>query len=171
MKNASLNKNLNEKLKEKSNYKSPRSRDKIRTKKCQILQAWESGERDIRLIALELISTPSYVASVLQAQGLIQGYQDLYTSSRNALNIYTQDLEERIGFKDMECARRGVAKLEEAYHGLGEMKDRAGQHHFMALSLMMFNRARYSGKISEANLYRDWLIKHLMEVPNRKFNQ
>jgi hypothetical protein len=139
------------------------ARAKSPTKKEQILAAWESGDKDIRLLALDLDSTPSYVASVLQKSGFIEGYNDLYTSSRTALNIYAQDLGESIGFKDLEAAHHGVAKLEEAYHGLGEMKDRAGQHHFMALALIMFNRARFSRKLAEANLYREWLMKHLLE--------
>lgn len=138
------------------------------TKKEQILKAWYDGERDIRLLALDLNSTPSYVASVLQEAQLIEGYYDLYTSSRKPLNIYSQEMNERLGFKNIEIARRGVEKLEEAYHGLGEMKDRAGQHHFMMLSLIMFNRARFSGKLAEADLYRDWLVRHLMEEPNKR---
>jgi hypothetical protein len=137
------------------------------TKKNQILEAWRAGERDIRALALDLDSTPSYVASVLQTAHLIEGYHDLYTSSQDSANIYSQDLSERIGFKDMEAAQAGVRKLEEAYHGLGEMRDRAGQHHFMVLALVMYNRARFSRKLPEANLYRDWLLKHLMEEPKK----
>jgi hypothetical protein len=137
------------------------------TKKSRIYEAWLAGERDIRHLAFDLNSTPSYVASVLQQAHLIEGYYDLYTSSQKPLNIYVQDLDEKIGFKDIAAAQHGVAKLEEGYHGLGEMKDRAGQHHFMVLALTMFNRARFSGKLAEANLYRDWLMKHLMEEPRQ----
>jgi hypothetical protein len=135
------------------------------SKKSQILELWQAGQRDIRHLALDLDTTPSYVASVLQAAHLIEGYHDLYTSSRIPLNIYSEELTERLGYKDLESTRRSVERLEEAYHGLGEMKDRAGQHHFMALALTMYNRARFSGKLEEANLYREWLLKHLMEKP------
>lgn len=156
-------------LKTENAIQQTRQISKLRntTKKSQILEAWLAGDRDIRALALDLDSTPSYVASVLQSSGFIQGYHDLYTSTRMPLKIYSQDLNEKLSFKDSEAARHSVEKLEEAYHGLGEMKDRAGQHHFLTLALIMFNRARFSGKLSEANLFREWLLKYLMEEPQK----
>ncbi len=138
------------------------------TKKQQILEEWQSGRRDIRHLALDLDTTPSYVASVLQAAHLIEGYHDLYTSSQVPLNIYSGEMSERLSYKNVEAARHSVEKLEEAYHGLEEMKDRAGQHHFMSLALTIYNRARFSGKLEEAHIFRQWLLKHLMEEPINK---
>jgi hypothetical protein len=150
---------------QRRSFGSRRSRP---TKKSQIIELWQAGQRNIRLLALDLDSTPSYVGSVLQAAHLIQGYHDLYTSSQEPLNVYSEELTERLGYKNLEIARRSIEKLEEAYHGLGEMHDRAGQHHFMALALTMYNRARFAGKLEEANLYRQWLLKYLMEEPRRR---
>ena len=36
--------------------------------------------------------------------------------------------------------------------------DRAGQHHALLMALTMFDRARWSGKEPEADVFRRWLV-------------
>jgi hypothetical protein len=134
-----------------------------RSKKAGILERWGAGERDLRKLAREVESKPSYVASVLQAEGLLQGYHDLYTASGNAMNVYDGIFAGRLGYKDVKTAERGVTLIDRAYRELEAMGDRAGQHHCMVAALTMCNRARFSGKPSEGLVYRRWLLHRLTE--------
>jgi hypothetical protein len=134
-----------------------------KSKKTCILEAWNAGERDLRRLARGVDSKPSYVASVLQTEGLLQGYHDLYTASGNAMNIYDSLFAGRLGYRDVKTAERGVALIDRAYRELDELTDRAGQHHCMVAALTMCNRARFSGKLAEGLVYRRWLLHRLTE--------
>src|SRR5262249_62193734 len=60
---------------------SPRSSKPSKpSKKDQILELFRSGLGDVNDIALITRSRPSYVASVLQSEGEMSGYFDLYTT-------------------------------------------------------------------------------------------
>lgn len=134
------------------------------TKKMQILKHWHEGLRNIWDIALDIDSRPSYVASVLQEAGLIQGYYDLYNSPIHPINIYSEDFRGRLGFRDLETAERSVELIESTYQDLAELSDRAGQHHCLVTALTMYDRARFSGKVEEAEVFRRWLIKRINET-------
>ena len=134
---------------------------KLPTKKERIIFLWENGEHDIWQIAKSMESTPSYVASVLQDSGFINGYFDLYTSSIRTMNVYSEKFRGRLGFKDIETAQSSLKLIDETFEALGKVQDRAGQHHCMMVALTMFNRARSIGKIQEADIFRRWLIEHL----------
>lgn len=43
-------------------------------------------------------------------------------------------------------------------------KDRAGQHHALVMALTMFDRARWTGKTVEADIFRQWLQEQLNEA-------
>lgn len=146
-------------IRNKNDFRSP---SKAPSKKEQILELWDNGVRDLWHIALDLASQPSYVASVLQNAGKIHGYYDLYTSPDQPMNVYFETFRGKLGYRDMEAAQKSVRLLEELYYELLEMKDRAGQHHCLVTALTLFNRARYSGKIAESELFRSWIIGHMM---------
>jgi hypothetical protein len=67
----------------------------------------------------------------------------------------------QLGFKDEEVARRSVAAIDKAYQQFAAARDRAGQHHALSMALMMFDRARWTGKVREADVFRQWLVGHL----------
>lgn len=153
MKTQTENKNLN-------SFRG-RAQRRRQTKKSQILRLWHEGLRNIWDIAEDMGTRPSYVASVLQEAGLISGYYDLYNSPENPINIYTESFQGRLGFRDVPTAKRSVQLIDSNYQDLSEIQDRAGQHHCLVAALTMFNRARYSGKEEEADVFRQWLIEHI----------
>lgn len=133
------------------------------SKKERILRLFESGEKEIEKIASLIGSTPSYVGAVLAKKGLIENYFDLYTSTAVPLNVYTKYFRGQLGFKDVKTAQSGVKKLENLYRFFGNRQDRAGQHHTLEMALMMLDRARWTGKIAEAEVYRRWLVGKLSQ--------
>jgi hypothetical protein len=112
-------------------------------------------------------SRPSYIASTLQSAGLISGYYDLYTTPPQPLNIYFSELQGKLGFKNVNTARYSVDVLEGVYRRFANRQDRAGQHHCLATALTMFNRARFSGKMQEALIFKTWLMHKLNETEQR----
>jgi len=54
-----------------------------------------------------------------------------------------------------------VEALENAYQYFARIKDRAGQHHALEMSLTMLDRARWTSKLEEAEIYRRWLVSKL----------
>lgn len=66
------------------------SESEARSKKAQIIALYESGITDIARIVREVAARPSYVAQVLQREGLITGYFDLYTTTAREQNVYTR---------------------------------------------------------------------------------
>src|SRR5215204_6233259 len=109
----------------------------VQTKKEMILSLYEKGTTEIETIAAISGAKPSYVGSVLQKEGLIDNYFDLYTSTAYPMNIYSKHFTGKLGFKDVESAQRGVDVLETSYRYFDDQQDRAGQHHALEMALTM----------------------------------
>jgi hypothetical protein len=133
----------------------------VQSKKDMILSLWRSGVTEIETISTIAGARPSYVGSVLQKEGLIDNYFDLYTSTAVPMNVYSKFFQGRLGFKDVRTADRGVALLDGAYRYFDARQDRAGQHHALDMALIMLDRARWTGKLEEAEIYRRWLVQKL----------
>ncbi|MDQ3321404.1 MAG: hypothetical protein M3525_02935 [Acidobacteriota bacterium] len=133
----------------------------IQSKKAMILSLYNSGTKEIETIAAISGAKPSYVGSVLQKEGLIDNYFDLYTSNAHPKNVYSKHFQGKLGFKDVFTARRSVNNLEESYNFFADRQDRAGQHHALEMALTMLDRARWTGKLEEAEIYRRWLVNKL----------
>ncbi|MCA1625062.1 MAG: hypothetical protein LC778_14925 [Acidobacteria bacterium] len=131
------------------------------SKKDMILSLFNSGMTEIETIAAISGAKPSYVGSVLQREGLINNYFDLYTSTAHPMNIYSKHFQGKLGFKDVMTAHRSVRNLEESYRYFANNQDRAGQHHTLEMALTMLDRARWTGKLEEAEVYRRWLVGKL----------
>ena len=133
----------------------------VQSKKDMILALFGSGITEIEAIAAISGAKPSYVGSVLQREGLIDNYFDLYTSTAHPMNIYSKHFSGKLGFKDVESAERSVDVLESSYRYFDHLQDRAGQHHTLDMALTMLDRARWTGKLEEAEVYRRWLVGKL----------
>jgi hypothetical protein len=134
------------------------------SKKDQILSLFMSGITEVEDLAMITGSRPSYVGATLQDAGLKTGYFDLYTSSAHPMNVYSKFFAGQLGFKDEETARASVEVLERLYGQFGLAGDRAGQHHALAMALTMYDRARWTGKAAEANVFREWLLANVEEA-------
>jgi NADP-dependent 3-hydroxy acid dehydrogenase YdfG len=77
------------------------------------------------------------------------------------MNVYSKLFAGKLGFKDEATARHSVALVDELYGRFARAGDRAGQHHALSMALVMFDRARWTGKEREADLFRQWLVAHL----------
>jgi hypothetical protein len=130
------------------------------SKKEQILQLYQDGITDVAEIAYLVEAQPSYIAEVLRQAGLLSGYFDLYTTTSSEQNIYSRYFRNLLAFKDMEAARQSMEKIDRLYSYFERIGDRAGQHHAMVLALTGKNRARWSGKTEEAQVFSDWLAAH-----------
>jgi hypothetical protein len=133
----------------------------LRSKKDMIISLFTSGISAVETIAAISGARASYVGSVLQKEGLIDNYYDLYTSTAYPMNVYSKHFRGKLGFKDEETAKNGVDTLEDAYQYFSRIKDRAGQHHSLEMGLTMLDRARWTGKLNEAEIYRRWLVGKL----------
>ena len=133
----------------------------VLSKKEMILSFYKQGTTEIEAIAALTGAKPSYIGSVLQREGLIDNYFDLYTSTAHPMNIYSKQFRGKLGFRDVMTARRSVRNLEDAYRDFEEKQDRAGQHHALEMGLTMLDRARWTGKLEEAEVYRRWLVNKL----------
>ncbi len=131
------------------------------SKKEQILALFISGVTEIEDLALMTGTRPTYVGSILREADLVEDYFDLYTSTAHPMNVYSRYFAGKLGFKDVETARRSVAVIDELHHQFDVAHDRAGQHHALLMALTMFNRARWTGKHNEAEVYRQWLAHQL----------
>lgn len=136
------------------------------SKKEQILALYHTGVTAVEDLALLTDTRPSYVGSVLEEAELTSGYFDLYTSTERPMNVYSKYFAGRLGFKDVETARAGVAHIDRMYAQFERTRDRAGQHHAMLMALIMFNRARWTGKEDEAAVYQAWLSDVLCRPPD-----
>src|SRR3982751_46500 len=130
------------------------------SKKSHILDLHHSGVTDIGEIARTVKSRPSYVASVLQGAGLIQGYFDLYTTTARDQNTYSRFFRNVLSFKTVEAAQESAGQIARLYKYFERIGDRAGQHHAEVLALTGRNRARFSGKKEEARIFEEWLVHH-----------
>jgi hypothetical protein len=131
------------------------------TKKDQIVSLFLSGMTNLEELGKITGASNSYIGSVLQDAGLMTGYFDLYTTTANPMNVYSKFFVNKLGFKNEETAQRSVEHLEDAYRQFDQQGDRAGQHHALEMALVMFDRARFTGKRREAEIFRDWLVSHL----------
>jgi len=134
------------------------------TKKDQILALAAAGVGDVADIALMTQTRPSYVGTVLQDAGKQTGYFDLYTSTNRPMNVYSKFFAGQLGFKDVDAARRSVELIDRVYHQFELAADRAGQHHALLMALTMFDRARWTNKGPEAEVFRRWLFDRLAEA-------
>lgn len=140
---------------------SPAPPETPESKKDQILALYLSGVDDLEDLALLADARPSYVSTVLREEDLISGYFDLYTSTRHPMNVYSKYFAGRLGFKDEAVARESVDRIDRFYRQFAHIGDRAGQHHALMMALVMFNRARWTGKRDEAEIFRRWLAERL----------
>ena len=151
-----------------SKQKREADRDQQRSrrvsKKDQIISLYTSGIGEVEDLAMITGSRPSYVANVLQESGLMTGYFDLYTTSAHPMNVYSKFFAKRLGFKDEETARSSVDVIDRLYRQFELASDRAGQHHALVMALTMFDRARWTNKGREADIFRQWLIARLNEA-------
>ncbi len=134
------------------------------SRKDQILALYLSGMTEIEDLAIITGARPSYVGSVLQESGLVKDYFDLYTSSSHPMNVYSKFFANKLGFKDEEKARQSVATIDQLYGQFDLAGDRAGQHHALQMALIMFDRARWTGKGREAEIFRQWLLAKINEA-------
>jgi hypothetical protein len=134
------------------------------TRKDQIVSLFLSGMGEVGDIAVITGARPSYVGSVLQEAGLHSGYFDLYTSTSHPQNVYSKFFANKLGFKDVETAAESVALIDRLYRQFEFAGDRAGQHHALTMALTMFDRARWTGKGAEAEVFRRWLTARLDEA-------
>ena len=134
------------------------------SRKDQIRALYATGMGQVEDIAMITGARPSYVGSVLQESGQSPGYFDLYTSTSHPMNVYSKFFAGQLGFKDEETARASVEVLERLHGQFGLAGDRAGQHHALAMALTMYDRARWTGKAAEANIFRAWLTGNLVEA-------
>jgi hypothetical protein len=134
------------------------------SKKDQIISLFLSGMGEVEDIAIITGSRPSYVGSVLQEAGLVSGYFDLYTSTAHPQNVYSKFFANKLGFRDEETARESVGVIDRLYRQFEFAGDRAGQHHALSMALTMFDRARWTGKGREAEVFLHWLLARLNEA-------
>ena len=134
------------------------------SKKDQIISLYTSGIGDVEDLAMITGSRPSYVASVLQEAGLMTGYFDLYTTSSHPMNVYSKFFAGKLGFKDEGAAKESLEIIDRLYRQFELAQDRAGQHHAMLMALTMFDRARWTGKGQEADIFRHWMMDRLSEA-------
>lgn len=134
------------------------------SRKDQIIALYLSGMNEIEDLAIITGARPSYVGSVLQESGLVKGYFDLYTSTAHPMNVYSKFFAGKLGFKDEESARESVELIDKLYRQFEYAQDRAGQHHALQMALVMFDRARWTGKGQEADIFRQWLLRQLNEA-------
>ena len=134
------------------------------SRKDQIISLFLSGMGEVEDIAVITGARPSYVGSVLRDAGLMTGYFDLYTSTTHPQNIYSKFFAGKLGFKDVETARQSVETIDLLYRQFELAGDRAGQHHALSMALTMFDRARWTAKGEEAEVFRSWLRARLDEA-------
>ena len=148
-------------LKEQTTQCDQRQRAPRQTKKTQIIALYLSGVKDLEELAAITQTRPSYVGSVLQQAGFLHSYFDLYTSVAHPMNVYSKQFANKLGFKNEAAASHSVGIIDRFYRQFSATGDRAGQHHALSMALVMFDRARWTGKVHEADIFRRWLIDHL----------
>ncbi|MGH7928170.1 MAG: hypothetical protein ACREQV_10265 [Candidatus Binatia bacterium] len=131
------------------------------SKKEQVATLYQLGITGIDELASLTGARPSYVANVLRDANMLHGYFDLYTTTKQPMNVYSKYFREKLGFKNTATARRSVKYIDTLYKQFGRTGDRAGQHHAMFMALIMRNRALWSGKQAEASIFASWLIERL----------
>lgn len=133
------------------------------TKKDQILTLYKAGITEVNDLAAITLSRPSYVAGVLQQSDQLHSYFDLYTSTSRPMNVYSKFFAGKLSFRDEAAALESVALIDHFYRQFELAGDRAGQHHALLMALTMFDRARWTNKPAEADIFRRWLTDRLNE--------
>jgi hypothetical protein len=154
--------NTNRSSEQTPGFDEPRTRRV--SKKDQIRSLYAAGISDVEDLAVITHARPSYVASVLQSEEEALPYFDLYTPTARTMNVYSKYFAGKLGFKDQEIARHSAELIDHYYRQFEFAKDRAGQHHALMMALVMFDRARWTGKVREADVYRRWLLDRLSEA-------
>lgn len=139
-------------------------RERRVSKKDQIISLFTSGIGSVEDLAMITRARPSYIASVLQAEGLMSGYFDLYTTTSHPMNVYSKFFAGKLGYRDEATARQSVELIERYYSQFETAGDRAGQHHALMMAMTMFDRARWTRKPREAEIFRQWLLAKLAET-------
>jgi hypothetical protein len=155
---------MNATAKQKEKNSGSERRSSRVSRKDQILALYLSGMNEIEDLAIITGARPSYVGSVLQESGLVKGYFDLYTSTAHPMNVYSKFFANKLGFKDEETAKESVDLIDRLYRQFEYAQDRAGQHHALSMALVMFDRARWTGKGREADIFRQWMLARLNEA-------
>jgi hypothetical protein len=132
--------------------------------KDRIVALYLYGIAEIEDLAMLTGSRASYVGAVLQEEVLEPGYFDLYTSTRHPMNVYSKFFAGKLGFKDVRTAENSVALIDRLHRQFALDGDRAGQHQALVMALTMFNRARWTGKEDEAQIFRRWLADRMAEA-------
>jgi hypothetical protein len=148
---------------EKANTPAPDAEARRVSKKDQILTLYKAGITDVTDLAAITASRSSYVASVLHGSESLPSYFDLYTSTSQPMNIYSKFFANRLSFRDVAAARESVGLIDHLYRQFEVAGDRAGQHHALLMALTMFDRARWTDKTAEADIFRRWLKDRLDE--------
>lgn len=150
---------------EKPQAKAPATGDDAArvSKKDQILTLYKAGITDVTELAAITASRSSYVASVLHGAEALPSYFDLYTSTNQPMNIYSKYFAGRLSYRDVDAARESVNLIDHLYRQFEVAGDRAGQHHALLMALTMFDRARWTNKAAEADVFRRWLRERLDE--------
>ena len=143
--------------------KAPDDEARRVSKKDQILTLYKAGFTDVTDLAAITASRSSYVASVLHGAERLPSYFDLYTSTSQPMNIYSKFFANRLSFRDVAAARESVGLIDHLYRQFEVAGDRAGQHHALLMALTMFDRARWTNKAAEADVFRRWLRDRLDE--------
>jgi hypothetical protein len=150
----------NERVAERTTQADAEEAAEHHTKKELILGLYEQGTTDIAEIVRRVKARPSYVAQVLQHAGHLDGYFDLYTTTGREQNVYTRYFRNVLAFRNAEAARESVRRIDRLYNYFERLGDRAGQHQAMVMALTGKNRARWSGKLEESQIFSDWLAAH-----------
>jgi len=133
---------------------------KKQNKKLSIIRLFLDGQTDLAEIVRETGASPSYVATVLTGAGLLTGYFDLYTTTSQPQNLYSKFFRGVLSFKSVDAARSSIARIDRLFRYFERLGDRAGQHHAQVVALTGRNRARWSGKHEEAQVFAEWLAAH-----------
>ena len=80
------------------------------------------------------------------------------------MNVYSKFFAGKLGFKDEETARQSIELIDRLHRQFELAGDRAGQHHALVMALTMFDRARWTGKGIEAEIFREWLTGRLADA-------
>ena len=133
------------------------------SKKDQILTLYKAGITDVTELAAITASRSSYVASVLHGAEKLPSYFDLYTSTSQPMNIYSKYFANRLSYRDVAAARESVQLIDHLHRQFAVAGDRAGQHHALLMALTLFDRARWTNKAAEADVFRRWLQDRLKD--------
>jgi hypothetical protein len=130
------------------------------TKREQILALYEGGTKDVEEIAHQVKARVSHVIEVLHRAGHLGCHWDLYEITDAERAIYARYFRTVLDLKDVEAARESVTRIDRLFNYFERLGDRMGMHHAQIVALTGKNRARWSGKLEESQIFSDWLASH-----------